>query len=180
MIGVPKDKSADMDGNKGHRIFVKLQGKTKIMLGEGEDYRVLDANGTDGRAAFQLPNPDPDNDGVTVYSVWARALGKPGGIGKITTCVPDPQNPGEELCSMYILEMERKKRGNNGNNFADVSKYLLYIYADLVDADGVPERYPLFDQRLEGYFWSYENNGLKLAQFRFYEVSTEVPDPDEI
>ena len=140
------------------------------MLGEGEDYRVLDANGTDGRAEFQLPSPDPNNDGVTVYSVWARALGKPGGIGKITTCIPDPENSDLALCSMYILEMERKK-GRSG--FADVSKELLYIFADL-DGDGTVERYPLFDTRLEGYFWDYDNNGLKLAQFRFYETPSDV------
>jgi hypothetical protein len=34
---------------------------------------VLDGNGTDGVAAFQLPNPDPTNSGTTTYSVWARA-----------------------------------------------------------------------------------------------------------
>ena len=78
LIGVG-DKSADMDGNNGHRIFVKLSGKTKILLIEGDSFKVLDANGTDGDSAkFQLPNPDPDGDGKTVYSVFARALGKPG------------------------------------------------------------------------------------------------------
>lgn len=170
VIGVPKKKSADMVNNSGHRIFVNLQGNTKILLGEGEEFEVLDANGTDGTAIFQLPNPDPENDGVTEYSVWARALGKPGGIGKITTCIPDPENSDLALCSMYILEMERKK-GRSG--FADVSKELLYIFADL-DGDGTVERYPLFDTRLEGYFWDYDNNGLKLAQFRFYETPSDV------
>src|ERR1051326_8757367 len=78
IIGVPKGKTADMTGDNGHRIFVSLTGKTNILLSQG-DFQVLDANGTDGSASFQLPNPDPDNDGVTVYSVFARALGKPGG-----------------------------------------------------------------------------------------------------
>jgi hypothetical protein len=76
---------------------------------------------------------------------------------------------------MYILEMRTR---DHGNNFKDVSRYLLYIYADLVDDGyGMPERYPLFDDRLEEYFWSYDNNGLKIAQFRFYEMPTEEPDP---
>lgn len=173
VIGVQKEKSADMDDNNGHRIFVKLQGKTKIMLGEGE-YKVLDANGTDGSAAFQLPSPDPDNDGLTTYSVYVRALGKPNGAADMTTCAQDPET-GDEVCSMYILEMRTR---DHGNNFKDVSRYLLYIYADLVDDGyGVPERYPLFDDRLEEYFWSYDNNGLKIAQFRFYEMPTEEPDP---
>lgn len=38
------------------------------------------------------------------------------------------------------------------------------------------ERVPLFDQSLSGYFWDYDNQGLKLAQLRFYECTTTVPD----
>jgi len=167
IIGVPKDKSADMTDNSGHRIFVMLEGrKTKIMLSEGE-YKVLDANGTDGKAAFQLPNPDPENDGVTVYSVWVRALGKPGGLAKMTTCASD--EIGDEYCSIWVLELNREK---GGSKFRDASK-LLYVYAD-VDGDGTVERYPLFDAALQDYFWDYDNNGLKLAQFRFYEVPSDV------
>ena len=60
IIGVSKDKSGDMTGNNGHRIFVKLWGKSKIMLGEGDSFKVLDANGTDGNGAkFQLPTRTP-------------------------------------------------------------------------------------------------------------------------
>ena len=32
IIGVKKGKTADMSGNNGHRIFVNLEGKSKIML----------------------------------------------------------------------------------------------------------------------------------------------------
>ena len=46
IIGVPKDKAADMTGDNGHRIFVPLDGKARIMLIEGDDFAVLDANGT--------------------------------------------------------------------------------------------------------------------------------------
>ena len=168
IIGVPKDKSADMTDNSGHRIFVMLEGrKTKIMLSEGDEFRVLDANGTDGKAAFQLPNPDPENDGVTVYSVWLRALGKPGGLADITTCASD--EIGDEYCSIWVLELNREK---GASKFRDASK-LLYVYAD-VDGDGTVERYPLFHEDLQDYFWDYDNKGLKLAQFRFYEMSTDV------
>ena len=67
--------------------------------------------------------------------------------------------------------MERKGKGSK---FENVSKELLYIYADF-DGDTIPERHPLFGDSLEGYFWDYDNHGLKIAQFRFYEMSTEVP-----
>jgi hypothetical protein len=105
IIGVPKDKTADMDNNNGHRIFVKLDGVSKIYLIEAmEDgepmavddpdaFQVLDANGTDGRAELQLPNPgldpyiigDPQGDTVADYSIYIRPLGKPGGYADITT-----------------------------------------------------------------------------------------------
>ena len=174
IIGVPKNKTATMDGNNGHRIFVKLEGNSKIWLTEGP-YAVLDANGTDNDgAAFQLPNPDPDNDGVTEYSVFARALGKPGGKADMTTCATDPSD-GSTVCSVIYLEVERTKN----SRFENVSKYLLYIYYDL-DDDGKLERYPLFDPALQGYFWDYDNDGLKLLQLRFYEVPTTVPDPEDI
>lgn len=168
LIGVPRDKSASMDGNNGHRIFVKLSGNTKILLQEGDSFAVLDANGTDGTASFQLPNPDPDNNGVTEYSVYARALGTPGGNGTITTCATDPAT-GDEICSLETLTLSRSK---GKSTFKNVSKELLYIYAD-IDGTGV-KRYPLFDDALEGYFWDYDNNGLKLVQLRFYEVPTNV------
>src|SRR5438046_8040604 len=71
IIGVPKNKTADMTGDNGHRIFVSLDGNTKIFLAPG-DFQVIDANGTDADGAtFQLPNPDPLNTGITNYSVWA-------------------------------------------------------------------------------------------------------------
>lgn len=168
IIGVQKDKSADMTGNNGHRIFVDLAGKTKILLSEGE-FNVLDANGTDGSASFQLPNPDPQNDGVTAYSVYARALGKPGGSAQITTCATDPVT-GEQFCSVFSTIQIRNK---GKSTFTDVSRELLYIFADL-NGDGALERYPLFDAALQGYFWDYDNNGLKLLQLRFYAVPSNV------
>lgn len=168
IIGVQSGKTADMTGSNGHVIFVPLKGSTKIMLSEG-DFQVLDANGTDGSAAFQLPNPDPDNDGVTAYSVWARALGQPGGSSRTTTCATDPVT-GELFCSNESMVLVRTK---GKSSFTDVSRDLLFIFADL-NGDGVAERIPLFDPRLTDFFWQYDNNGLRLAQLRFYQIPSIV------
>ena len=170
IIGVPRNKSADMTGDNGHRIFVPQWGNPKIMLTEGPDFAVLDANGTDGEASFELPNPDPTGSGTTVYSVFARALGTPGGKSLTTTCATDPFD-GSEVCSVATLTLERSK---GKSTFQNVSKDLLYIYAD-IDGDGVLDRVSLFDPALTGYFWDYDNQGLKLAQLRFYDCSTTVP-----
>lgn len=169
VIGVSKDKVASMDGNNGSRIFVPLWGKAKINLTEG-DFGVLDANGTDADGAtFSLPNPDPDADGVTEYSVYARALGTPGGSSTTTTCATDPDTL-EEICSTESMVLVRDK---GKSSFDNVSRELLYVYYDL-DGDGTAELIPLFDERLEDYFWDYDNKGLRIAQLRFYEHSTDV------
>lgn len=172
IIGVPKAKTADMTNTNGHSLFVKLEGKTKIMLQPG-DFSVVDRNGTDGEAIFQLPNPDPDNDGFTEYSVYARALGIPGGSAILTTCAYDIVDGEEVLVCSELSTVFVREKGKP--SFTNVSKNLLYIFADL-DGDSMAERYPLFDDDLYGYFWDYDNNGLKVVQLRFYEIVTDVND----
>jgi hypothetical protein len=94
LIGVPTGHEKDVDGtgSSGHRIFIKLFGITKILLTEGSPFAVLDYNGTDGEARFQLPanpcldaanniidcpvNPESDFD-WGCYTIWAAELGKP-------------------------------------------------------------------------------------------------------
>src|SRR5213078_786109 len=86
IIGVSHDKNPNMDAGSGNVIFVDLGSRdaavtTKILLSQSADagvFAVLDKNGTDGEASFSLPAPGG-------YTVWARALGTPGGQAKITT-----------------------------------------------------------------------------------------------
>jgi hypothetical protein len=170
IIGVPRDKTADMDNNDGHRIFVKLDGKTKILLMEGEDFQVLDANGTDGDGAkFQLPDPDPEDDLVLWYSVWARALGKPGGKSWTRTCYVDTF--GVEYCSLDTLKLERTK---GPSKFTDVSKELLTLCFEYDEFGKCIDRGGIFDDEAWQYFWDYDNQGLKLAQLRFYPIETDL------
>jgi len=101
IIGVKNDKGKnanmgnDLDSANGNVIFVDMTGKTKISLSEGEDYAVLDKNGTDGEATLQLPPTglDPyvigdkgNANTISNYSVFVRPLGTPGGYTTITTC----------------------------------------------------------------------------------------------
>lgn len=161
------DKSANLTGGSGSRIFVPLSGSAKINLSEG-DFAVLDANGTDGTAAFRLPSPDPDGDGVTSYSVYARALGTPGGSSTTTTCAYDKD--GALVCSSESMVLVRS---GGASRFTNVSRELLYVMAD-IDGDGDLDRVPLFSDQLQDYFWQYDNNGLRLAQLRFYDVATDT------
>ncbi|MDC3956691.1 hypothetical protein [Polyangium jinanense] len=175
IIGVPKGKNPDMTGNSGSRIFVPLDGPAQIYLAEGPSFNVLDANGTDANGAkFELPAADADNDGITSYSVFARPLGTPGGSSTTTTCmtetVTSPTDEAEEYCSVYSMELDRTK---GKQTFTNVSKELLYVYAD-VDGDGDIDRVPLFADGYENFLWDYDNNGLKVAQLRFYDEATNV------
>ena len=190
IIGVPKSKSPDFTGGNGHRIFVGL-GKTgevantRINLTEG-NFGVTDANGTDGAAGFQLPNPDSDLDGTTSYSVYVRALGKPGGQATAQSCYEDVDGT---WCAVDFaggvepITIERTKGGVA--KFANVSKDLLFVDfcvtwdagLDLVlgTADDVctsVDQIPLFSNADQSYYWSYDNQGLKHAQLRFYQVPT--------
>lgn len=174
IIGVANPKTADMTGTQGHTIFVPLVGRTAIWLTEGSTFGVLDRNGTDNDGArFMLPNPDVDGDGTTTYSVFARALGTPGGKSFTTTCATDPQ--GELECSEISMELNRTQ---GKQRFTNVSKYLLYIYAD-VDEDGTMDRIPLFWEGFEDFFWQYDNFSLRLAQLRFYPCASTVPAPTD-
>jgi len=96
IIGVPDGHDGASTSGNGHRIFVPLNGTSRIYLKKGDDFSVLDGNGVDdGKAKLQLPDPglDPyivgqktNEDTVADYSVYVRPLGKPNGLATITTC----------------------------------------------------------------------------------------------
>lgn len=179
IIGKSNPTTADLANSNGHRIFVPLVGRSKIMLIEGPDYAVIDANGSDGSASFQLPHPDPEGTGSSSYSIYARALGTPGGSVTITTCADADLTDGYyEVCSAEPLTISRSKNG--APKFTNVSTELLTILVpnDILNTDGTvlleSGRYPIFDDALENYFWQYDNDGLKLLQLRFYEISTDI------
>jgi len=167
--GVLKGGSAST-GSNGHDIFVPLQGQCKIALSPG-DFQVLDPNCLDGSAGFQLPNPvgsTTSTSVTTIYSVWARALAKPGGSSSTTTCAYDLT--GILICStsQYVMVQTRK---NGQSVFTNVTGDLLFV-SQCIDNKLI--RTPLFDSSLQDYFWQYDNTGLKLLQLRFYQVPTMV------
>lgn len=163
--------------------------KNKILLQAGDDFAVLDANATDGDGAlFRLPS-----DVSSTYQVFARPLGKPGGEATLTTCAtvlvdPDPLVVGDEyeevLCSLSNYLAVRDSGKPKGEN---VTSELLSVQVEIdASLDGtdalttclLAEGYeagavdvPLFDGCFEGYFWDYDNRGLKLLQLRFYPVA---------
>ena len=173
IIGVPHAKNSNPDWASGHVIFVNLGSKdngvsTKILLNQSAEagvFDVLDKNGTDGEASFSLPAPGS-------YTVWARALGKPGGQAKITTCASDLDiNTAGVICSTQNEVFVRDKGKSSFRNVTDALTTIVLdpiANADAVTACGATT-VSLFDPCLQGFFWEYDNNGLKLLQVRFYQ-----------
>lgn len=195
IIGMRNVKADMEDDLGGHAIFVNLGSRTgdavttKIMLAPG-DFAVLDKNGTDGRASFRLPAPA----GGTAYQIYARPLGTPGGMAKITTCAEQVLVDGvyveDEVCSTENEVFVREVGKNTSNKFENVTQSLTTIVIDDdvtetygettayaacggtdTDGDDAPIRVDLFDSCLENYFWKYDNNGLRVLQLRFYPAS---------
>jgi hypothetical protein len=113
--------------------------------------------------------------GQTVYSVFARALGTPGGEASVMLCgtyIDETTGLPVEICSLdNMLSLDSNTRPGK---FTNVTANLLYLYN--VTINGVfYKRIPLFSDALYDYFWTYDNNGLKLLQLRFYWCSTLVP-----
>jgi hypothetical protein len=159
-----KEKNGDMTGG-GNVIFVKLWGAdTRINLVQGDNFAVLDKDGTDGSAKLQLMDPYPGTTNDAVYSIYIRALGKPGGFMGMTTGFTD-----ENDVDWYSVESVNLTRIKGQAKFTDKTLELTTINIDMTD-DGIdnPVRTNLFDNSLYSYFWDYDNSGLKLLQMRIY------------
>lgn len=179
-----KDNVADMegmDGGNGHRIFIALQGNSKIQLQEDEtepyNFEVIDPVASPGDPAlFQLPNPYGSGDITgtwsTAYKVYVRALGPLGKQADLYTTVVD--SLGTYVYTGEVVELEHKTKGNN--KFQNVTTQLLTVLLD-IDDDGNLERVPLFADDSYTYFWEIDNEGLRHAQLRFYEIPEEITQP---
>jgi hypothetical protein len=202
IIGMSKGKTADMTGSERHTIFVALgarndQVTSKIYLTPAEDFRVCDGNAFDPAfdcagnqiasqgAVFELPCntnltlggadvlvPCDAADPKLAYSVWARALGKPGGEATMTTCATDPEL-GDVVCSTENVLLVRNK---GKSTFTNVTQQLTSLVAcedvnpDPLIEDIVCTRFALFSGDFQDWFWQYDNRGLRLAQVRFYPM----------
>lgn len=178
IIGKEQCPTDPMTNGNGGVIFVLLNGGdaatnltgklasniskvNKIYLQPSPDnttFKVLDGNACDADGAlFELPNPSAG------YTIWARALGTPGGDAAMTTCATDPTT-GEVVCSTSNVLLDRTK---GKQQFANVTTQLTTI--TFVDpATGQTVTVSLFDPTLQDYFWNYQNNGDRLTQLRFY------------
>jgi hypothetical protein len=189
LIGMKNAKNMPANLDSGNVIFVamgngdKLQ--TRIYLAQGDNYQVLDKDGTDGNARFQLPKPYVGEDDIinpdactSQYQIYVRVNGKPGGTGSMKTgaCNTTDMIEGPEgypICvqdgdyTWYHSEVVELSSHMNGGKFTQVTHELTTIEID-------ETHYGLFSERVPAefgemfYFWELMNDGMKLIQLRFY------------
>jgi hypothetical protein len=168
------------NGNNQNDIFAPLQGKCRINLVQAPsmDFQVLQPDCVNNpSASFELPAPCAISattglctTTTTLYSVWARALGKPNGSSSMSTCATDPTD-GLPVCSIGAF-VSVQTRNSGKSSFSDVSGDLLFLTTCV---NGKSVSTPIFSQNYQNYFWQYDNQGLKLLQLRFYQVPSDVP-----
>ncbi|WP_319641570.1 hypothetical protein [Methanovulcanius yangii] len=150
----------------------------KMVISQGEEWAVLDANGGDGVCELQLPEGK--------YKVFVVARGKPGGYTDIDGWVyydgyteeygedtyffdlgdvrVTKKTEWDEITDLFYIEPKQDTYGVFADEFSPfyeqssawVFDYLNYLY-DEYEADG-------------GYFWQIVNGGNKLVKVRFYPV----------
>jgi hypothetical protein len=187
IIGVSKDKVQDVPawGNENrHTMFVPLERKTNIYMTQAnatdadpdDDFAVIDANGCDGRAAFELA--------PGYYEAYARAVGTPGGKVNITPNAEfdiDGDGVADTATTDFYLgsiELSHTKKPVwervTGLFIADVFLWnddgtLFDSYSNTWIFD-IPE--------LLSYWWDYNNQGCKVLQVRFYPVDEQPEVPN--
>jgi len=173
LIGMESGNKLTNDGgNNGHRIFVPLDGPTKILLYQGP-FGVLDADATDGTGKFQLPYPGDCSDidftqCELLYAVYIRVLGTKGsGNYHMQTCVDTDGDGISDACSTEMVDVPNATGTKGGAKFTNVSRELLTICYDL-DLNGTCDiRTEIFDDENIQYLWETDANGNRLAQLRF-------------
>lgn len=179
----------DPDGVPASGDETTLEDSVLIWMTRGDAFGVLDGNGMDGEASFQM--------GPGKYHVFVVALGKPGGDADLKGWYYDDE--GEVSGTyLYLLGSVSISRGNGKPVDVDVSGFFWIDWADvyaLLLAKGLDdaaiaallETYGLewgedvwifdFLELLDAefgdedfYFWELKNNGLKHIQVRIYEA----------
>lgn len=188
-----KTKNPPMDNNNGHRIFVLLNGTSKIyMTGDtdpdttglqcGNSFNVLDANGTDSDGATLLVPCDPlDAENLNpdvCFDVYATPLGGPGRADVDVVCDFDDTCLGCDIdggsCALGVIDFSLVRNSGKPVQQNITSVFRASGCIDLNDSDTCDAGDISFNnewifniEQLLEYYWNYTNEGLRLAQIRF-------------
>ncbi len=169
------EKHGTVGDSDGHTMFVKLDGKTKIVMTQstGGSFQVTDRNGLDGSASFNIA---PGH-----YNVYAIPHGKPGGkvdvtaYGNFTDAVD-----GSTLLPLGYVNIARSAGKPQSVNINELFYVDVTICTGLNATTGTCAEettytdYWVFDvPELLEYYWDYNNDGLRQLQVRFYQCTLD-------
>jgi hypothetical protein len=158
IIGVPKDKTADMTGGNGHRIFVPLNTNGEVPrdvkiyyernVDDPDKFVVKDANATDDNEATVLVPYEYCEDesagcmDLLSFDVYSVGLGKPNGKARITVnCDFDGELVGGdgsecEAAEMGSFKIKRKRGKPKPVEITDVFRATGCLDTDEIGDDG--------------------------------------------
>ncbi len=169
LVGVPDDKYDNFydDEKSEESIYVGLGGNSKVMVRkttQDEGFGIINANGLEDRALFQLPTSSE-----TEYQLFVRPLGIPRAESQPHDVDPSTN---EDIASMGASILVRKDGADRDADIASKLSTVNVAAEDLNGDDVIDEldiaTYKIFDEVLEGYLWEYNDEGLKVSQLRFY------------
>jgi hypothetical protein len=190
LIGMKNAKNWDgMQDSNSHVIFVSYSktgnAQTRIYLREGESFDVIDGNGVDGTALFQLPKPYLDenwdlsakeSECLSSYQIYIRVVaGKGSGTLRTGACNDTyVGSDGYEICTdaagtVWYHTGDGVISLSKNSKFEQVTHELTTVVID-------GTHYGLFSDNaasiygIEAYFWELMGTDLKNIQIRFYET----------
>lgn len=177
IIGVEKGKTVKMTGSERHTIFVRLGRagdavETRIHLQPGDEFRVCDGNGFDIAYAC-------DED---VQLLDAKGGGKDGAVFMLpcNLLLPQGGNVNGDPIEVNVNCNETYTVNGDGDvivvpkqgDLVPVLAYEVWGRALGKPGDGVQATMQTCATvtEIEDWFWSYQNEGVKLVQLRFYPM----------
>lgn len=161
------DDASDLGVDVGGEIYesTMLQKGVRILVADGEDMGVVDADCTDGKCGFTIPNG--------CYKVEARAVGKPNGCMEIDTLTCEDEVCVDDVCEYVqvncdadlgndkwvlqgFLEVQRTK--GSKPQWKNATDDLLGVSGALVK-----------DDNYFSFLWEVYNNNLRILQLRIEE-----------
>ncbi len=160
------------NGNSmGHTMFVDLYGMTKIIMTQGDEFKVVDRCGVDEKPAKTEFMIAPGT-----YNVYARALGKPNKHVEICSYGEFQEYDTTNILWLGCVDVKDTTREKGKPKSVNINElFYVDVILSILDEEGniVTVEYKDFwvfdiDELIE-YYWEYDNDGLKLLQVRFYE-----------
>jgi hypothetical protein len=159
-----KNVGGDFDNPDRHTMFVPLDGDANITMTQGDEFAVLDGNGMDGDAIFQIPSGEAKN-----FKVYVVSLGKPG--NGVDIDYPDGWIYNNDTGLWYVEIATVHVVGHSKKPVWTDATEWFYMEYEWADGGMIWEGYmwnvptELFDET--GYWWDMQGCDQHL-QVRFY------------